>query len=328
MHSFSLVYRSRVLVGLCKPFTLWNNQPARFSQGARVRTLYATAISQNTAIGQTPSNLKKTKGESNVWNKKSKKQEHSSIKDSTGTKSLGGTKSSAQKASNHTDSLETANDPKKKLHQLRKYIKRFFAKYPEYTYDPTKPYTDEFNSMVEQFGWLKDSKEYEIARRRLNTASVLQFNANFDEDDKGSKSKKEGTLKSDKEKKSDKESKTEKERKAKAKKEKEMLPKWIKLFSRIDIKDPIMPKTVPEFEERVQSVHTNICDVMHTDVGGGKSINWENEVILSEYTRGTKKFFPRDHPLAGTLLRHLFRHIWSPSKTRGFEKKGKTKERK
>ncbi|CUA67125.1 hypothetical protein RSOLAG22IIIB_07204 [Rhizoctonia solani] len=300
MHSFSLVYRSRVSIGLCKPFTLWNNQSARLSQGAHVRSLYTTAISQNTAIGQI-----KTKVKSNASNKNSEKEEHSSIKDSTGTKSLGGTKSSAQKASDHTDDKSetgTANDPNK------------------------KPYTDEFNSMVEQFGWSKDSKEYEIARKKLNNASVLQFNANFDEEDKsskkGSKSKKGSTLKSEKE------SKSEKERKAKAKKEKEMLPQWIKLFSRIDIKDPIMPKTVPEFEERVQSVHTNICDVIHTDVSGGKSTNWENEVLLSEYTRRTRKFFRRDHPLAGTLLRYLFRHIWFPSKTRGFEKKAETKERK
>ncbi|CAE7204811.1 unnamed protein product [Rhizoctonia solani] len=152
--------------------------------------------------------------------------------------------------------------------------------------------------MTEEFGWPKDSEEYKIARKKLNTASVRQFNKNFDKEDRSGS------------------------------KEGETLRKWIKLFNKIDIKDSVMPKTVPEFEERVKSVHTNICDVLDADVMHKKSTDWGNEVTLSQYTRRTEKFFPRDHPLAGTLLRHLLRHILCPSPTRGFEKEGEIKQNK
>ncbi|CAE6471411.1 unnamed protein product [Rhizoctonia solani] len=198
-----------------------------------------------------------------------------------------------------TDNSRTIENSHKKLDQLRKHIKRFFAEYPTFTYDPTKPYTEEFIRMTQEFEWSEDSKEYKAARKKLNAASVLQFNENFDKEHK---------------------SNSKKGNDSESKKEREMLRKWIKLFDRIDIKDPVMPKTVSEFEERVKSVHTNICDVLDADFTGEKSTDWGNEVILSQYTRSTKRIFSGKRPPEDTLLHNLLRHISSPSTTRGFEK--------
>ncbi|CAE6503815.1 unnamed protein product [Rhizoctonia solani] len=142
---------------------------------------------------------------------------------------------------------------KAKLEKLRRHINRFFAKYPKFTHDPTKSYTEEFLRMASEFGWSEGSKKYKIARKKLNTASVLQFNENFDKD--FDKDFYQGSEKENQ--------KKEKERK--------MLRKWIVLFNKIDIKDLVMPKTVAEFEERVKSVHTNICDVL--EVGDQEGIS-------------------------------------------------------
>ncbi|CAE6387578.1 unnamed protein product [Rhizoctonia solani] len=157
--------------------------------------------------------------------------------------------------------------------RLRKYIKQFFAKYPAFDYDPTKPYTEEFIRMTQQFGWLEDSEEYKTARKRLNSASVRQFNENFDRESKSERKKKEpkseGRVK--------KFNGGGKDSEQGAKKKRKMLRKWIMLFNRIDLKDPVMPKTVPEFEERVKSVHTNICDVLDADIVNKKATDWGNE---------------------------------------------------
>ncbi|CAE6432649.1 hypothetical protein ACGC1H_006774 [Rhizoctonia solani] len=324
MHYFSLVglHRSCVSIGLCRQFTSRDvlgesyNRPM-LSKYSHFRHFNATAVPSNAAVNQAP---KQMGTEPKVTNKRNK------LSSVEGSDVLPvSTKSGAQEA---TSTSKTTNDSNKTLDQLRKHIKRFFAKYPPFTYDPTKPYTEEFLRMTQEFGWSEDSEEYKVARKKLNTASVLQFNENFDEEDKSkskSKSKSKGESKGESKGKSKGKSK-DKTKDTRREEERKMLRKWIRLFNQIDIKDAVMPKTVPKFEERVESIHTNICDVLDADVTCKKSTDWENEVILSQYTRNTKKFFPRDHPLAGTLLKHLFRHIWDPSATRGFEKK--TKRRK
>ncbi|KDN39893.1 hypothetical protein RSAG8_08544, partial [Rhizoctonia solani AG-8 WAC10335] len=305
MQYFNLVtlHRSCISIGPCRQFNSGNvlrrshNRPTRLSKGGYVRPFYATAISQNAVVNQVQTGAKP---------KVPIKKKRSSVEKLAGSNVLlGDTKSDTKRALNNTDNSRTTDNSHKKLDQLRKHIKRFFAEYPKFTYDPTKPYTEEFIRMTQEFEWLEDSKEYKAARKKLNAASVLQFNENFDKEHK---------------------SKSKKGNDSESKKESEMLRKWIRLFDRIDIKDPVMPKTVPEFEERVKSVHTNICDVLDADVTGEKSTDWGNEVILSQYTRSTKKIFSGKRPPEDTLLHNLLRHIWSPSATRGFEKAATQKE--
>ncbi|KAG8706125.1 hypothetical protein FRC11_008495 [Ceratobasidium sp. 423] len=161
-------------------------------------------------------------------------------------------KSSTQRAldSVSTPEITQATD-KVKLGQLRKHIEHFFAKYPKFNYDPTKPYTEEFIRMTEEFGWPENSKEYKNTRKKLNTASVLQFNENFDKEFKSGgkrKPKLEGKKKESKS--GGKKNKSE----SGDKKEGKDLRKWIKLFNRIDIKDPVMPKTIRGFEKHWEDI--------------------------------------------------------------------------
>lgn len=173
-----------------------------------------------------------------------------------------------------------------RLHRLRKHLKLFFAQYPKFKYDPTKPYMGEFQRMKEQFKWSDESKAFKEARRKLYDASVLQFNSNFDG------------------------------------KNKKKLKKWERLFSKINLLNPSpTPTTVAEFKKRVESVHANICDVLDSDVTKVKAKDFGSEVSLSRYTIRTDKKFPRKHILAGDILRHLLRHIDNPSETRGLEVK-------
>ncbi|KAJ1301760.1 hypothetical protein OPQ81_008989 [Rhizoctonia solani] len=343
LRSIFVLRRSYISVDPYRQFTSGNvfepkcSKLATFYYGTSIRNFSTSLINQNPTLNLV---LRKAKDEPKTAGKEAT---NSDAKKSGHPGALSDAKSSAKEvALNNPDSSEiTQTIDEAKIMRLRKYISRFFAKYTEFKYDPTKPYTEEFLRMVKQFRWEKYSEEYKTARKRLNTASVLQFNEIFDDVSKSepikkefkSRGKKEESNPNDKGKKSksqnNKESKSadkKKESAAGGKKtpkpknetKKKTLRKWIKLFNRIDIKGP-MPKTVREFKERVKSVHTNICDVLDSDITGQKATDWENEVVLSQYTRRTEKIFPRDHPLAGTLLRHLLRHILFPSATRGFE---------
>ncbi|CAE6500327.1 unnamed protein product [Rhizoctonia solani] len=243
-----VVHRPRVSISLCRWLVSGNilkggyKEPARPSTEGYNRGLHVTGITQTPALG--PSRvLWKTQSELKVTNER---PVNSAVIHLGGpTAPLGDTKSSAQEDSSKTNpSRPIENMNKAKLEKLRRHINRFFAKYPKFTHDPTKSYTEEFLRMASEFRWSEGSKKYKIARKKLNTASVLQFNENFDKD--FDKDFYQGSEKENQ--------KKEKERK--------MLRKWILLFNKIDIKDLVMPKTVAEFEERVKSVHTNICDVL------------------------------------------------------------------
>ncbi|KAG8729232.1 hypothetical protein FRC11_009256 [Ceratobasidium sp. 423] len=317
---------------LCKRFTLGNtlqqhyNGRTRLPRSCAIRYLYASSTREKPALNRV---LKQSEAEPKFAIEKVVPRDVKNL-DHHPSSPPGDAQPGAQETLPNTNTSDTTQAmDKAKLEQLRKHIKGFFAGYQKFNYDPTKPYTEEFIRMVEEFKWAEDSKKYKTARKRLNTASVLQFNENFDSKPKKRKSKSEGKKKSESgekmksglgdKKKEFNSGDKKRESESGDKKEGKNLRKWVELFNRIDIKDPVMPKTIREFKKRVKSVHTNICDVLDADVIGKKATDWGNEVILSEYTCRTKKIFPRNHRLAGTLLRHLLRHIISPSPTRGFE---------
>jgi hypothetical protein len=52
-----------------------------------------------------------------------------------------------------------------------------------------------------------------------------------------------------------------------------------------------------------------------------------SEMQLSEYTKSTGKFFPRDNAYAGGLLRYLLRHIMDPRLEMVPSRKTKSKRR-
>lgn len=61
--------------------------------------------------------------------------------------------------------------------ELRTHLEIFFSQYAGFKYDPAKPYMGEFYRMTNQFGWESKSDEFQEARKKINDASVLQFNA-------------------------------------------------------------------------------------------------------------------------------------------------------
>jgi hypothetical protein len=92
------------------------------------------------------------------------------IKANTASTRLKGTKSSFR--ANPEDVLKA-----------RSHLKDFFKTFPEFNYNPNKPYMEEFYRMTNQFKWNTDSNEFKKARQGINTASVLQFNSLIGKDE-------------------------------------------------------------------------------------------------------------------------------------------------
>jgi uncharacterized surface protein with fasciclin (FAS1) repeats len=64
----------------------------------------------------------------------------------------------------------------------------------------------------------------------------------------------------------------------------------------------------------VNMTHVNLVDL----VGQPNSITlFASEAALSEYTKDTKRFFPKENAYAGGLLKYLLRHIANPGERRG-----------
>jgi len=81
---------------------------------------------------------------------------------------------------------------------------------------------------------------------------------------------------------------------------------WINLCQVLRI-TPI-PDGLEGCREAIANTHVNIIDLIEE----GDVAVFESEQALSVYTKLTGKFFPRDHPLAGGLLRFLLRMILNP----------------
>ncbi|KAG8753324.1 hypothetical protein FRC11_007526, partial [Ceratobasidium sp. 423] len=79
---------------------------------------------------------------------------------------------------------DTDSDSAKKPppEELRTYLEAFFARYPGFEYDPTKPCMDEFKRLTKWVGWKKESEEFEEARKGMNEALTDQFNAIYGKD--------------------------------------------------------------------------------------------------------------------------------------------------
>ncbi|KAG6858211.1 hypothetical protein C0991_003269, partial [Blastosporella zonata] len=62
----------------------------------------------------------------------------------------------------------------------------------------------------------------------------------------------------------------------------------------------------------VKAKHVNLVDLVELPNSKTPIRLFTSEKELSEYTRQQKKVFPRDNIKAGSLLRHLLRHINNP----------------
>ncbi|TFK21860.1 hypothetical protein FA15DRAFT_706874 [Coprinopsis marcescibilis] len=84
---------------------------------------------------------------------------------------------------------------------------------------------------------------------------------------------------------------------------------WQALCERLGV-DPI-PTTLKAAREAVKATHVNLVDLTQ-GADGRDVVIFPTEVALSNYTKETGRFFPRDHLEAGDLLRNLLRRIMNP----------------
>ncbi|KAG2102837.1 uncharacterized protein F5147DRAFT_706977 [Suillus discolor] len=149
----------------------------------------------------------------------------------------------------------------------------FFATYPAFDYNSSASASSEFHRMCGHFCWNKKDKEKKKAHRDFKDALVQQLNEIYGTDVNN-------------------------------------LSSWRNLCQIVHI-SPI-PDTLESCREAVKATHVNIVDLIDTKVTGKPVTIFVSEAKLSEYTKATRKFFPRDNAHAGGLLRYLLRRIMNP----------------
>ena len=80
--------------------------------------------------------------------------------------------------------------------------------------------------------------------------------------------------------------------------------------------------------KRFQAVitsHVNICDLLAAPFLGQAPTRFTTEVALSEYTRRTERYFPKEDVAKQSLLGYLLRHILNPRLERGVARAGKSR---
>lgn len=81
---------------------------------------------------------------------------------------------------------------------------------------------------------------------------------------------------------------------------------WLRLWSKRDAYQEYL------YIQAVLRTHVNLVDLTEMPGSGRRVTLFKTEKQLSEYTRWSERFFPKDSPHAGGLLRFLFRQIRNP----------------
>ncbi|KAG0705581.1 hypothetical protein DFH29DRAFT_267646 [Suillus ampliporus] len=163
--------------------------------------------------------------------------------------------------------------PKRSYTSTQTPLDIFFAGYSKFGYNPSASASLEFYRMCDEFDWDREDEEREKASRDFKDALVQQFNYIY------------GTDADD-------------------------LTPWRTLCQIVHI-SPI-PDTLTSCREAVKATYVNIVDLVDTKVTGEPVMVFVSEVGLSEYTKRTGKFFPRENAYAGGLLKYLLRQIMDP----------------
>lgn len=59
------------------------------------------------------------------------------------------------------------------------YIHEYFARYPDFEYQPMAPFLQEFRRLLREKGWLNDPNRSKAEWDAIHDAMVLQFNATY-----------------------------------------------------------------------------------------------------------------------------------------------------
>ncbi|CCO31019.1 hypothetical protein BN14_05053 [Rhizoctonia solani AG-1 IB] len=149
----------------------------------------------------------------------------------------------------------------------------FFAQYPAFTYDSTRPVLSELKRMKRVLGWDNKTWKSSGALAGLRRALVLQFNLTY------------GTDQSD-------------------------LASWQNLCRAMSVTN--IPDKLSDCKKLVATIYVNLVDLVDMPNTGTKAKLFETEEALSKYTKKSKKIFPREDARAGGLLKHLLRFIAAP----------------
>ncbi|CAE6387535.1 unnamed protein product [Rhizoctonia solani] len=168
------------------------------------------------------------------------------------------------------DSTTTQKPPPE---ELRTHIEAFFAKYPGFEYDPTKPCMDEFKRLNQWARWKKKSNEFEEARKGMNEALTEQFNAIYGKDPGD-------------------------------------IVAWRNLCSVLDLAE--IPTEISACKRLIKSLYINIVDLVDQPVTNVRVGYFRTEQELASYTREKEKFYSLQAAKAGGLLKRLLRFIEQP----------------
>ncbi|CAE6336613.1 unnamed protein product [Rhizoctonia solani] len=153
------------------------------------------------------------------------------------------------------------------------HLVAFFAQYPAFTYDPTRPVLSELKRMKRILKWDNKTWQSSGALGGLRHALVLQFNLTY------------GTDQND-------------------------LASWQNLCRAMDVTN--IPEKLSDCKKLVDTIYVNLVDLVDMPNTGKKAKLFKTEGELSTYTKNSKKVFPREDARAGGLLKHLLRCIVNP----------------
>ncbi|KAJ1309459.1 hypothetical protein OPQ81_006235 [Rhizoctonia solani] len=153
------------------------------------------------------------------------------------------------------------------------HLVAFFAQYPEFKYDPTRPVLSELKRMKRVLKWDNQTWQSAGALSGLRRALVLQFNLTYGTDQKD-------------------------------------LASWQNLCRAMRVTN--IPDTLSACKKLVDTIYVNLVDLVDMPNTGKEVRLFETEEALSKYTKRTKKVFPKLDARAGGLLRHLLRSIVNP----------------
>ncbi|CUA77704.1 hypothetical protein RSOLAG22IIIB_12774 [Rhizoctonia solani] len=161
----------------------------------------------------------------------------------------------------------------------RTHLCSFFARYPDFKYDPSKPFMDEFWRLVETYQFDRRGRRFKAARKGVKDAKVLQFKNIY------------GTHSDD------------------------GVYAWYNFFRAIGIKET--PRDIGLCHKKATSIHLNICDLIDLPVTRIGVKTFPNESELSRYSLknvNRPMIVPLISKKLDPILGDLFRRIGNPLK--------------